>query len=225
LPATEVVTTNYDTLFERSTVATGRRFAVLPCDTPSREDDGWLLELHGSVDGGRHDIVLTWGDYFRYADRRAALAGIVQALLITRSMLFVGFSLRDETFLRIADDVRKAVQSDSGSAVARFGTALLLRDDPLLRELWAGELDCVSLGSRDLTNGRMLDLFLDRMLATASTRAQHLLDDSFTGALDTGEAALRDALRTFEIELPAAARATPAWAIVEAAVDRLGRPT
>lgn len=106
LPATEVVTTNYDTLFERSTVATGRRFAVLPCDTPSREDDGWLLELHGSVDGGRHDIVLTWGDYFRYADRRAALAGIVQALLITRSMLFVGFSLRDETFLRIANSGR-----------------------------------------------------------------------------------------------------------------------
>jgi hypothetical protein len=29
--------------------------------------------------------------------RRAALAGIVQALLVTRHMLFVGFSLRDDT--------------------------------------------------------------------------------------------------------------------------------
>ena len=68
-----------------------------------------------------HLFVLTRGDYLRYADRRAALAGIVQALLITREMLFVGFSLKDENFFRIADDVRKAVGGD-GSSARKFGT-------------------------------------------------------------------------------------------------------
>jgi hypothetical protein len=222
LPVTEVVTTNYDTLFERALEAAGRRFAVLPYDAPRRDDDGWLLKLHGCVERGLHDIVLTRGDYFRYADRRAALAGIVQALLITRSMLFTGFSLRDENFLRIADDVRKAVQGESGSAAPYFGTALLLGDEPLLRELWADELECVAVGSDD-RDGRSLDLFLDQMLAAASTGAEHLLDDTFIGALDTGETQLRDALRTFERQLPEAARATPAWAVVQAALSRLGR--
>jgi hypothetical protein len=156
LPVTEVVTTNYDTLFERAVAAAGRGFAVLPYDVPSRDHDGWLLKLHGCVKRGLQDIVLTRGDYFRYADRRAALAGIVQALLITRSMVFAGFSLRDENFLRIADDVRKAIQGESG-AVPHFGTALLLGDEPLLGELWAGELDGVAVGTDD-QDGRGLDL-------------------------------------------------------------------
>lgn len=42
-------------------------------------------------------------DYMRYQTRRSALSGIVQGLLITRHMLFIGFSLRDDNFHRIAD--------------------------------------------------------------------------------------------------------------------------
>ena len=36
----------------------------------------------------------------RYASRRSALRGIVQSLLITRHMLFAGFSLNDDNFHR-----------------------------------------------------------------------------------------------------------------------------
>jgi hypothetical protein len=39
-------------------------------------------------------------DYLRYESRRAALAGIVQSLLITKHMLFIGFGLQDDNFHR-----------------------------------------------------------------------------------------------------------------------------
>eukprot|EP01125_Pyxidicula_operculata_P005537 TRINITY_DN1956_c0_g2_i2.p2 TRINITY_DN1956_c0_g2~~TRINITY_DN1956_c0_g2_i2.p2 ORF type:complete len:307 (-),score=129.12 TRINITY_DN1956_c0_g2_i2:31-951(-) len=49
----------------------------------------------------------------RYSTRRSALSGIVQSLLITRHMLFVGFSLKDDNFHRIIDEVRRSVRPDS----------------------------------------------------------------------------------------------------------------
>jgi hypothetical protein len=220
LPVAEAVTTNYDTLFELAAEAAGRSFAVLPYDVP--EGDGWLLKLHGSVDHPS-DIVLTRGDYLRYADRRAALAGIVQALLITRVMLFVGFSLDDENFNRIADDVRKAVRRTDQAPQRKFGTALLVGENDLRRELWSDDLDCVSVTTAESDAVRAVDLFLDELLATASTGAAHLLDPTFVGALDDSEVALAEALLAFERDLPPAAQGAPAWAVIEDLLQRLGR--
>jgi len=103
LPVSEVVTTNYDQLFEIASDAANKPVAVLPYQ-PVVGHARWLLKMHGCV-AHPEDIVLTREDYLRYADRRAALAGIVQALLITRHMLFVGFSLTDDNFHRIVDDM------------------------------------------------------------------------------------------------------------------------
>ena len=54
-------------------------------------------------------------DYLDYSAGRRALAGIVQSMLITRHMLFVGFSLRDDNFHQIAYDVRKAAPDPASS--------------------------------------------------------------------------------------------------------------
>jgi hypothetical protein len=220
LRVTEAVTTNYDTLFERASAAAGRQLAVLPYDIP--KEDGWLLKLHGCVERQLRDIVLTRGDYLRYADRRAALAGIVQALLITRDMLFVGFSLTDENFFRIADEVRKAIRGSEPPIDRSFGTALLVEDDVLLKELWAGDVDCIALAPNAVEGARALEIFLDEMLAHAATGAEHLLDPSFVGALDNGEIALAGALEEFVRGLPEHAQSAPAWAVVADALQRLG---
>jgi hypothetical protein len=99
LPVQEVVTTNYDTLFEEASQAIGRPVAVLPYD-PAGGGRRWLLKLHGCVRRPK-DIVLTREDYLRYDADRAPLAGLVQGLLITGHVLFVGFSLADDNFHRI----------------------------------------------------------------------------------------------------------------------------
>ena len=128
LPVSEAVTTNYDDLFEQAAESVGRPVAVLPYDSV-READRWLLKLHGDAARG-DDIVITRDDYLGFPAGRRALAGIVQALLITRHMLFVGFSLRDDNFHQIAYDVRKAAPQRAGDAA--LGTALFLEQADML---------------------------------------------------------------------------------------------
>lgn len=70
---------------------------------------------------GQKDTVLTRSHCLRYAERRAARAGFVQALLITRRMHFVGFSLNDGNFRRIADDLQRALGINDLPA-ASFGS-------------------------------------------------------------------------------------------------------
>jgi hypothetical protein len=93
-----LVTTNYDTMAEQASAAIGVKVAVLP-HKPAHLGGRWILKLHGCVSEPK-TIVLSRQDYMRFNDRRAALSSIVQALLITRHMVFLGFSLRDDNFHR-----------------------------------------------------------------------------------------------------------------------------
>jgi hypothetical protein len=190
LPTNEFVTTNYDELFERAAGAAGMPVVALPYEPVTSSRQRWLLKLHGTV-GSPSDIVLTREDYLRYPDRRGALAALVQALLITRHMLFVGFSLGDDNFHRIVDDVRKAL-GDRGSDPEPFGTALMVRAPSFTHELWKGDLDVVTLDESEV------GLVLDRVLAMSSTLTGFLLDESFAGFLTPEEARLKSLLIPLE---------------------------
>lgn len=195
LPIREAVTTNYDELFEQASAAAGEAAAVLPYESV-RERSRWLLKLHGSV-SRPDDIVLTREDYLRYADRRAALGGIVQAMLITRHMLFVGFSLTDDNFHRTIDEVRKAIRGVGAATDAKtkkaavFGSVLKLEHDDLWNELWRRDLDIVSFAEPDEPDvgaaSRRLEIFLDFLLAEASQKSPPLLDPAFEGVLTDDE--------------------------------------
>ena len=219
LPITESATTNYDTLFEQAREAAGRGVAVLPYDSAAGAD-GWLLKMHGSVDHPE-DIVLTRDDYLGYAEQRAALKGIVQALLITRHMLFVGFSLTDPTFHQVVHDVRRAVRRSSGPP-APFGTAVMFDPDPMLSELWRSDIDIIGVGGETAEPGRQLEIFLDHLLSQASTNSAHVLDPSYEGLLSESEIALRDALLKLAGAGDGVAGDAPAWSIVRRMLDDLG---
>src|SRR5581483_4589664 len=119
------------------------------------------------------------------------LAGIVQTLLLTRHMLFVGFSLSDENFHRIADDVRRVLRSlqppaNGTAAVGKpFGTAVVLHRRRLIEELWGEDLRWVGVGGDDEAP-RRLEVFLDDLLAQTRDTA-HLLDRRYERLLDGGE--------------------------------------
>ncbi len=181
--------------------------------------------MHGCV-SQPDDIVLTRSDYIRYAERRAALSGIVQALLITRHMLFVGFSLNDDNFHRIADEVRRALGSAVGPD-ANFGTSLVLGRDPLLEELWMPDIKCVPMSEspkgEDLAGeARRLEIFLDALLGLSTGSTAHLMDKSFDAVLGPGEKELRTRLEALQRDLPEDVRGTGAWAEVESLLTRLG---
>jgi hypothetical protein len=228
LPVTEVVTTNYDRLFEDASRAASIPVRVLPGGAAD-EDRRWVLKMHGSIDRP-DEIVLTREDYLRYEERRAALAGIVQALLITRHMLFVGFALRDENFHRIADAVRKAMHPGGiETGDGKFGTALALLKNPLQEELWEdlywtpvyeiapGEDRAMA----ETAAGRRLEIFLDCLLARTAS-VSYLLHPGYSAVLSDAERALGTALAEFARRVPHDARLAPAWKRVAALLTSLG---
>ncbi|MCK9249127.1 MAG: SIR2 family protein [Solirubrobacteraceae bacterium] len=228
LPVAEAATTNWDELFERAWRDAGAgRVAVLPFDG-SAGADRWIVKLHGTVRDGRlRGVVLTREDYLRFGAERNALAGIVQALLLTRHMLFVGFGLSDETFHRIAHDVRRAVaatesvRGDHGP----YATSLSPSRHTVAADLWRGELDVVPTRRDEDGPGRpgtapaarRLEIVLDALGMLAVDPLGHLLDPTFDGALSPAERPLADALRRFAAEVdPELARLGPDDPIADA---------
>lgn len=203
----EMVTTNYDTLIEQADKAATKdgeeALSVLPnnrSDRPAR----WLLKLHGCITRPA-SIVITREDYIRYEVGRSALAGVVQSLLLTRHMLFIGFSLRDENFHRIVDGVRRSVlfgedsQSTSnqgtsetqGTTEQPFGTSIHLFDMPFMREIWRGDVNPLGVlnsspkGSKEEQRlasaepARECEIFLDLLVSLSTDHRAHLMDETF----------------------------------------------
>jgi hypothetical protein len=228
LPVNEFATMNYDRLFELAAESAEAPVAVLPWQT-TKGVKRWLLKMHGSVDHPE-DIVLTRADYLRYSETRGALRGLVQALLITRHMLFVGFGLTDDNFYRIADDVRRAVHR-AGAEPEPFGTALALKSDPLTAALWKRDLHVLALSDDDDDDPKLrraawrLDVFLDYMLAEATTVSRYLLDDRYAEILTSEEERLRDAVRTFVRQLADARVDLRRWPTVREMLQSVGEPT
>lgn len=194
--AEQAVTTNYDNLYERACTRPGHGLdedlTVLPYGRVA-ENRPWLLKLHGSLDQlDREDhIVLTRSDYMSLARDRSALFGIVQALLVTKHLLFVGYSLSDEDFHQLVDEIRIAIGSSGTKHV--LGTVLTTSKWPLAR-LWDDLLRVEQIGpTSDLPN-RHLQIFLDRVAHLATPHDSHLLDESFAGLLDSEEARIASSL-------------------------------
>ncbi len=194
--AEQAVTTNYDNLYERACTRPGHALdddlTVLPYGRVA-ENRPWLLKLHGSLDElDREDhIVLTRPDYMSLARERSALFGIVQALLVTKHLLFVGYSLSDEDFHQLVDEIRNAIGSSDAEHI--LGTVLTTSAWPLAR-LWDDLLRVEQIGrTTDLPN-RHLQIFLDRVAHLATPHDSYLLDESFIGLLDSAEARISSSL-------------------------------
>lgn len=185
LPSKEAVTTNFDGLFEDAASIGGREISVLPRD-PREADGRFLLKLHGSVDD-HENMILTRADYLRMPRQYGALMGLVQGLLMMRKMLFVGYSLSDEDFHDLIDEVR-AARGDHAKGAS--GTVLTLHDDPLERQLWQRDLDTVPIVLDDEHKddipgaARQLEIFLDLVGYRATTSAAFFLDESYTDLTD-----------------------------------------
>ncbi len=239
LQADAIVTTNYDNGFELAAQS------VLRCKSPLRvlprehavPGAPWLLKMHGDVEKP-DTIVLTRQHYLDYSNARAPLAGMVQSLLMTRHMLFVGFSLMDHNFARLAHQVRQVLAS-AGTAERRVGTVLALRHDVARERLWRADLDNVALAhsseegeaaarAHDIERGaaRRLELFLDRLAWRATTvrggNEVLLLDERYAAMPWTeAEKVLRARLQDLRKSC-GDLRDTSAGRVLEEALRRLG---
>lgn len=199
LPVTEAVTTNYDTLFELAWSSAGRAPRVLPWEAVADERP-WLLKLHGSVEPPKSQgsvdppksIVLSRDDYLRFEGEGVALAGIVQAMLLTRHMLFVGYSLSDDNFHRLVHQVRTAIGSHERRVDTPFATALSPRAPSLGDDLWRGDVRFVTTADKQgHDDPRRTAILLDRIGALAAAPAAYVLDNSYSALFSTAQVELR----------------------------------
>ena len=225
LPVDEVVTTNYDPLFEEASADAGRPCARIP-GRPVARGERFILKMHGCVTRPS-TIVLTREDYLRFHENKSALAGIVQALLLTRHMLFVGFGFTDDNFHRIAHAVRSALRGDDVDGVHEpFGTNLVL-GGTLLKELWQDDLDWIAMSEHapalsTSEQARLVDIFLDRLSASAANVTSHLGDDRYAGVLSDGEKQLRAHLEQLLQAVTDDEKQTLAWDEVKDLLLKLG---
>jgi SIR2-like domain len=195
LPSSEAVTTNFDDLFETAASTANRAMAVLPAD-PSTANGQWLLKLHGTVEHPEN-IVLTRSDYPDMPRQYGALIGLVQGMLLMRHMMFIGYSLQDEDFQELIHEVRKA---RGDNADGSRGTVLTLFEDELEREIWAKDLDVVSMmaGTDEIATlaeaARELEIFLDLVGFLSTTSAAFFLDPTYS-YLSDDEMLLRESLQ------------------------------
>eukprot|EP01133_Synstelium_polycarpum_P009783 gene9783-11426_t len=222
-PVNEIITTNYDRCFEIASNSVNSPCCVLPYDAPGLTENNkkrWILKLHGCV-SRPEDIVITREDYIRYGDKREALSGILQSSLITKHLLFVGFSLVDDNFFQ----VMSAVKSATSGKQRKFGTALFIQKNDLMNELWGQQIDfvCFDKGNEDIAKcARTQEIFLEYLSSISINNTSHLMEQRFDCLLKDGERVFRDHLITFVNDLPEEARDTQVFKKFQGFLQQLG---
>jgi len=179
------------------------------------------LKLHGCI-ARDESIVLTRSDYLDIPSRHGALFGLVQAMLMTRHMFFVGYSLSDEDFHQLIHEVRLArgenttPEVPSSQVDRRLGTTLSLFDDPLFADLWRDDVRVVPIAEKPVGEpteadfaqaARWAQIFLDLVALESADLDAYLLDGTYAELLDDNERKLAKALRDIDTEALAGAHA------------------
>ncbi len=102
-----IITANFDTLMEDAIRRNGLTcFPVVQPEELAYADnsDVLLLKIHGSIE--RPDsLMLTTDDYGTFQDRKNLLVQTLTHYFVTRTILFVGYSLKDQDLLEILQDI------------------------------------------------------------------------------------------------------------------------
>jgi len=202
-PVREFVTLNYDRLLEDAAFDAKAPLTVIPHGQVTAKER-WLLKLHGSVDRPA-DIVITAQDYQRFDEWRAAFKGLIEAQLITRHMLFVGFGMTDPNIREVLTTVANAARWDDGKKGAPVGT--LLHFDAIAEaEKQKYPLIFVRVGGQEnsvASRARQIEILLDDVARMSEDGTRHLLDRRFDG-LHPAEVAVRAKVADFLTGLHAA---------------------
>jgi hypothetical protein len=216
----QVVTTNYDRLYEWAAAATGVSPAtVLPVEA-AQPRQPWVLKMHGDVEWPER-IVLTRRHFVRYDALTRPAGSLLQSLLLTKHLLVVGASLNDDNVARLTHEVAEFRQ-DSG-VTGQFGTFLDIDDYPAKRELWSDKLHWIPLGVHDIrVSARRLEIFLDAVAMYAAVDSPWLLDPRFAGLLSEEGRELACAARALHRRAQAAAGSNDHWLPLVQALGELG---
>jgi hypothetical protein len=121
--------------------------------------------------------------------------------------------VKDPHFHEIVHDVRRAIPVREKP----FGTVLTLNDDHFMSTLWSKDLDFVPL-----PDARMVEIFLDAVLAFGASSTSYRLADDYFSALSAADREVSTALKQMIGSIPESAQAGSSWPAVESSLRRLG---
>ena len=102
MPISTYWTTNYDKLIEKELEKQNRKVDVKmdsdQLSTALANRDAVVYKMHGDVDHPAK-AVLTKDDYVLYDNKRPLFRTILKGDLISKKLLFIGFSLRIQTWI------------------------------------------------------------------------------------------------------------------------------
>lgn len=222
------LTTNYDTAYERALDASigAGAYRVLTRQ-PAEQPHPWLLKIHGDV-RRPETIVLTSDDYAELERDHGALMAVVESLLMTSHLLFVGYSMGDPDFVRAAERVRTVRALAESDQADDLATVLALHPSAVMER--AGFTTVPMLpGPDDKQAARRLEMFLDRVswAAARDGRRSHgyLLDPDYTDLFsdDRETRRLREVLQHLvQLAENDPARRSSGWRVVEHMLTELG---
>ncbi len=148
----------------------------------------WSLKIHGDIEGS---VVFSRDEFLGYDTLWRPLASVLQSAMLTKHVLFVGYSLMDENFVRLGRDVSYMLKRLGVSRMA--GTVLTSKQDRVLGELWKGDLEPVAISTapdaQTLDAARDLDFLLDRVATTAAKNENsYVLDSRYRTIIDKPDA-------------------------------------
>jgi hypothetical protein len=254
LPAREVVTTNYDGLYEQACTDARLSVSTLPGDilTSLEKADRVLVKLHGNLappsDPKTAPLsnqetpaalpVFALSDYQQFEHTRGPLSGTLQGLLLTRHVLFVGFSMKDPNFLRVHGSVVRMLSGDPEPGVGKemageLGTALIVSRQAgtaeITQRLLPG-IDCHAMASESeqaddefISQARRVEILLDELVARTRLPIHHYSEPLFAELLSESERAILEGLRALVPHLdPENGPATPLRAEIATLLEQLG---
>lgn len=177
LPWADVLTTNWDTLLERTKVdADGPQYEVVRTVADiSRTRSPRIVKLHGSLPSHK-PLIFTEEDFRTYPKRFAPFVNTAQQVLLENELCLLGFSGDDPNFIRWAGWVRDQL----GASARRIRLIGVLRLSPSRRQMLEGQnisvIDLAPLvegGDPETEHALAAELFLDA-LWTAKPKPLHV---------------------------------------------------
>ena len=91
-----IITTNYDSLLEKSQSVNSLLYAVVTQDSDllAEASDRYIIKMHGDLEKA-DTIVLKESDYIKYEQEHPLICTFIKSLLVNHTFVFLGYSLND----------------------------------------------------------------------------------------------------------------------------------
>ena len=120
LPVKAIITTNYDHVLEKALSKKKFIKVVYGKEAPlAREDQLPLVKMHGDIDDPS-TLVVTKTDYHEYAEKHRSLITYLLGFLISHTLLFVGYGLKDPNFDNIYFQMKSLFKDNQRKSFAIF---------------------------------------------------------------------------------------------------------